>query len=309
MLTHLIKQTQDLVLRSPSYDRKHLRNIERLLTDINESLDRTSFKGVIDRWNSLKETTGIKILYQAYQDLSQNILEQFNKINDDIPRRTKLRIYRVCLDGEILLEGLFSALGSECTDDMDKYKPFPYDDSSRIYEDYKKLKYNSNSISRWEGGLIGRRVGDNDMIGLIKLFEASESDPADKMPDEKKLSKKQIFYMLDNLMQSRTEPTKQEEEQLNNRSTYVSEWLKKSPYKDKFDNIFNKHMEGALSEQDINIMIEPPPFSQYITSKIIDSYIWELRQGKYKSKLDVRNYKVNIKKHPKGYRTIILDRK
>ena len=87
------------------------------------------------------------MLYKAYQDISQNILEQFNKINDDIPRRTKLRIYRVCLDGEILLEGLFSALGSECTDDMDKYKSFPYDDASRIYEDYKKLKYNSSSIS------------------------------------------------------------------------------------------------------------------------------------------------------------------
>ena len=65
MLTHLIKQTQDLVLRRPSYDRKHLRNIERLLTDINESLDSTSFKGVIDRWNSLKETTGIKALIYA----------------------------------------------------------------------------------------------------------------------------------------------------------------------------------------------------------------------------------------------------
>ena len=195
MLTHLIKQTQDLILRRPSYAYGNLKNIEGLLTDINESLDSTSFKGVIGRWNSLKETTGIKMLYQAYQDLSQNILEQFNKINDDMPRRTKLRIYRECLDGEILLEGLFSALGSECTDDMNKYKPFPYDDTSRIYEEYKKLKYNSSSISRWEGGLIGRRVGDDDMIGLIQLYEASEPDPADKMPDEKKLSKKQIFQM------------------------------------------------------------------------------------------------------------------
>jgi len=309
MLTHLIKQAQDLVLISPSYDRTRLRNIERLLTDINESLDSTSFKGVIGRWNSLKETTGIKMLYKAYQDLSQNILEQFNKINDDIPRRTKLRIYRVCLDGEILLEGLFSALGSECTDAMDKYKPFPYDDLSRIYEEYKKLKYNSSSISHWESGLIGRRVDDDDMIGLIQLYEASEPDPADKMSDEKKLSKKQIFSMLDNLKKSGTEPTKQEKEQLNNRSPYVSEWLKKSPYKDKFDNIFNKHMEGALSEEEIKTMIEPPPFSLYITGKIINSYIRELQQGKYKSKLDDRNYKVNIKKHSKGYRTIILDRK
>ena len=83
MLTHLIKQTQDLILRRPSYDGEHLRNIEGLLTDINESLDSTSFKGVIGRWNSLKETTGIKMLYKAYQDISQNILEQFNKINDD----------------------------------------------------------------------------------------------------------------------------------------------------------------------------------------------------------------------------------
>jgi len=88
MLTHLIKQAQDLVLISPSYDRTRLRNIERLLTDINESLDSTSFKGVIGRWNSLKETTGIKMLYKAYQDLSQNILEQFNKINDNIPKST-----------------------------------------------------------------------------------------------------------------------------------------------------------------------------------------------------------------------------
>jgi len=269
-------------------------------------LDSTSFKGVIGRWNSLKEATDIKMLYQAYQDLSQNISEQFNKINDDIPRRTKLRIYRECLDDEILLEGLFSALGSECTDDMDKYKPFPYDDLSRIYEEYKMLKYNSGSISRWEGGLIGRRVGDDDMIGLIQLYEASEPDPADKMPDEKKLSKNRIFSMLDNLKQSGKEPTKQEVEQLNNRSTYVSEWLKKSPYKDKFEDIFYKHMEGALSEQEIKTMIEPPPFSLYITDKIIDSYIWELQRGKYKSKLDDRNYKVNIKKHPKGYRIIIL---
>ena len=115
--------------------------------------------------------------------------------------------------------------------------------------------------------------------------------------------------MLDNLKKSGTEPTKQEKEQLNNRSPYVSEWLKKSPYKDKFDNIFNKHMEGALSEEEIKTMIEPPPFSLYITGKIINSYIRELQQGKYKSKLDDRNYKVNIKKHSKGYRTIILDRK
>ena len=79
MVDRLLKETQDRIRIVGSEQRVYLRDIERLLTQIKESLDSTSFKGVIGRWNSLKETTGIKMLYQAFQDLSQNILEQFNK--------------------------------------------------------------------------------------------------------------------------------------------------------------------------------------------------------------------------------------
>lgn len=268
------------------------------------------FNFIREEWNEIFATTNIDESSDYYIHLFTYIKKMSQQL-DNSTQLNKIRIYRECLEYELVVDAMISAMPAiNRTSEMVSHHPFPYDNEI-TYRRYKKLKYTrktAKSMSQYNDyGIFPRYLAEDEIIGLIQIYQSPQLK--DNTPKEGNLSKNEIFDILDNLQQSRTEPSYIEKKQLKHRKSYVSIWIKNQCLDDCFKEIFSNHIKQMnLGTNEISKMLHPVPFCKWIEQKLIDAYINSIIQGEFRERLSAKNMKASLKKGLKGHKRILIDK-